>query len=197
MKNEKNVVNSYISDMLALEKHISTALDGQVKDLQAYPAVVSEIEGIQGIVKSHIASLESLLSQRGGDAESPLKKVGSALFGLGAAAVDLVRSEGLPKNLRDDYTACSLATIGYVMLHTTGLSLAERSVADLAHRHLRDYARVVMKLHNVIPSAVIKFLQEEGLPAREDSLPEIGRNIEGVWRDQSSDVPDVQEAARL
>lgn len=44
-----------------------------------------------------------------------LKRAGSAVLGLRAAAVDVVRTEGLPKNLRDDYTAFSHATIGYVM----------------------------------------------------------------------------------
>ena len=57
------------------------------------------------------------------NAADAIKRAGSALLGLGAAAVDLVRNEGLPKNLRDDYTAFSLATIGYVMLYTTASAL--------------------------------------------------------------------------
>jgi hypothetical protein len=67
-------------------------------------------------------------------------------------------------------------------------------VADLAHKHLRDYARIVMTLHNIIPSAVIRFLQQEGLPARDDVLEEISRNIERVWTGQSDEVPDADEA---
>lgn len=197
MKDTRQVVNSYISDMLALENHISKALKGQVSDLKAYPAVTEELDTIRLTAEEHISALEALLNERGGDAASPIKRVGSALLGFAAGAVDLVRSEGLPKNLRDDYTACSLATIGYVMLHTTAVALDERSVGELAHRHLRNYARVVMTLHNVIPAAVIRFLQEEGLPATEESLEEIGDNIQGVWREGSGQIPDPEEAARL
>jgi hypothetical protein len=107
--------------------------------------------------------------------------------------VDLVRKEGLPKNLRDDYTAFSLATIGYVMLHTTALALEEQEVADLARQHFADYAQTVTLLHNVVPGAVLRFLREDGLPVREDVLPQISRTIEEIWHAQSDQAPRADE----
>jgi hypothetical protein len=104
-----------------------------------------------------------------------------------------VRNEGLPKNLRDDYTAFSLATIGYLMLHTTALALDDQEVADLAREHFADYARAVTLLHNVVPGAVIRFLKEDGLLVREDVLPEISRTIEEIWRSQSDQAPRAEE----
>ena len=100
-----------------------------------------------------------------------------------------MRKEGLAKNLRDDYTAFSLATVGYVMLHTTALSLGEQEVADLARQHFSDYAHAVTLLHNVVPGAVVRFLREDGLPVREDVLPEISRTIEQIWHAQSDQAP--------
>jgi hypothetical protein len=117
------------------------------------------------------------------------------LLGLGAAAIDLVRNEGLPKNLRDDYTAFSLATIGYVMLHTTATALEDQEVGDLARQHFADYAQAVTLLHNVVPGAVIRFLKEEGLLVREDVLPEISRTIEEIWHSQSDQAPRADESA--
>ena len=117
------------------------------------------------------------------------------MLGLGAAAIDLVRREGLPKNLRDDYTAFSLATIGYVMLYTTALGLDDREVAELARQHFTDYADAVTRLHNIVPAAVIRFLDEDGLPVRKDVLPEISRTIEEVWRSQSDQAPPAEEAS--
>jgi hypothetical protein len=114
---------------------------------------------------------------------------------LGAAAIDLVRNEGLPKNLRDDYTAFSLATVGYVMLHTTALALEEREVAELARQHFADYAQAVTLLHNLIPGAVIRFLREDGLPVREDVLPQISRTIEEIWHSQTAQAPRPEETA--
>jgi ferritin-like metal-binding protein YciE len=193
-RDKEEAINSYVTDMLSLEEHIEKALRGQLEDLKNYPEVTGELKPVHRTVEHHIADLKQLSQRRGGrGASDAVKRVGSALLGLGAAAVDLVRNEGLPKNLRDDYTAFSLATIGYVMLKTTALSLDDQEVADLAHQHFSDYAHAVTLLHNIVPAAVIRFLREDGLPVREDVLPEISRSIEEVWRTQSQQAPRADE----
>jgi ferritin-like metal-binding protein YciE len=195
-RDRDEAINSYITDMLSLEEHIEKAIRGQLEDLKEYPEVTRDLKQIHRKVEHHISDLRGVTQRR--NAKTPadaLKRVGSALLGLGAAAVDLVRTEGLAKNLRDDYTAFSLATIGYVMLETTALGLGDREVGDLAHQHFADYAQAVTLLHNVIPGAVIRFLREEGLPVREDVLPEISRAIEEVWHAQSAQAPRADETA--
>ena len=148
--------------------------------------MIRELTVIHHKVEHHISDLKGLSERReAGGPAGVIKRAGSAVLGLGAAAIDLVRREGLPKNLRDDYTAFSLATIGYVMLYTTGLGLDDREVAELARQHFADYAEAVTRLHNIIPAAVIRFLKEDGLPVREDVLPEISRTNEAAWRSQS------------
>ena len=185
-KDPREAVNSYITDMLALEQHISKALEGQVQELREYPELTGQLRQALGTIGGHISTLEMLARTRGGEGGGgAIKKIGSALLGFGAAAIDLVRNEGMPKNLRDDYTAFSLATIGYVMLHTTALSLGDRETGDIAKRHLGDYAGFVMAINNLIPAATIKFLQEEGLPVRQDVLAEVNDNVRSVWREES------------
>jgi hypothetical protein len=195
-RDKDEAINSYITDMLSLEEHIEKALRGQLEDLKDYPDVMGDLKQIHRKVEHHISDLRELSQRR--NARTPadaLKRVGSALLGFGAAAVDLVRNEGLPKNLRDDYTAFGLATIGYIMLKTTALALDDREVGDLAHQHFSDYAESVTLLHNVVPGAVIRFLREEGLPVREDVLPEISRTIEKVWHAQPAQAPRADETA--
>lgn len=195
-KDKNEAINSYITDMLALEEHIEKALRGQLEDLKDYSEVTRELKQIHQKVEHHISDLKTLGERRAvGGPAGIIKRAGSAVLGLGAAAIDLVRNEGLPKNLRDDYTAFSLATIGYVMLHTTGLGLDDREVADLAHQHFADYAGAATRLHNIIPAAVIRFLKEDGLPAREDVLPEISRTIEAVWHSESNQAPRAEEVS--
>lgn len=195
MARDKNeAINSYVTDMLALEEHIEKAVRGQLEDLKEFPGVVRDLKQIHRKVEHHVSDLRSVSQRR--NARTPtdaIKRVGSALLGLGAAAVDLVRTEGLPKNLRDDYTAFSLASIGYVMLHTTALTLDEPEVAELARQNFSDYAEAVTLLHNLIPGAVVRYLKEEGLPVREGVLPEISRTIEEVWRSQSGQAPRADE----
>jgi ferritin-like metal-binding protein YciE len=195
-RNKDEAINSYITDMLSLEEHIQKAVNGQLEDLADYPEVTRDLRQVLRKVEQHISDLQELSTRRSakgpGDA---IKRAGSILLGLGAAAVDLVRKEGLAKNLRDDYTAFSLATVGYVMLHTTALSLGEQEVADLARQHFADYAQAVTLLHNVIPGAVVRFLREDGLPVRDDVLPQISRTIEEVWHSQSAQAPRAEETS--
>ena len=193
-------INSYLTDMLALEEHILVAISAQVKDFNDGPQVlVMALDAIQVTVEHHVTSLKEMIQARDAGAANSIaeavKRAASVLAGAGAAAVDLVRNEKLPKDLRDDYTAFSLATVSYVMLLTTAMSLNDQPVAELAERHLKHYAKVVMKLNNILPSAVIAELREEGLPAREEQLPAIARTLKGVWSDPHHEVPEVDEVS--
>jgi hypothetical protein len=195
-RDKSEAINSYISDMLALEDHIEKAIRSQIEDLKDYPDIVTELRQIHRKVEHHISDLRGLSEQRrAGGAKEAVKRAGSAVLGAAAGVIDLVRAEGLPKNLRDDYTALSLASIGYVMLHTTGLSLDDREVAELAHQGFTDYAEAVSRLQASIPAAVVRFFRQEGLAAREDVIPQIRRTIEEVWQAQSSGVFRTDEAA--
>ena len=189
MARDKNeAINSYIGDMLALEDHIEKAIKGQLADLKDYPDVVTELRQIHHQVEHHIADLRLLSDRRkaGGVAET-VKRAGSAVAGAAAGLVDLVRSEGLPKNLRDDYTAFNLANIGYLMLHTTALALGDQEVADLGRQHFRDYAEAILRFDSLVPAAVVRYLQEEGLPAT-DVVSQVNRTVQEAW-DQATDAP--------
>lgn len=192
-RDRNEAINSYITDMLGLEDHIEKAIRGQLEDLKEYPEAVAELRQIHRKVEHHIADLRGLSDRRkaGGVAES-VKRAGSAVLGAAAGVIDLVRTEGLPKNLRDDYTALSLANIGYVMLHTTGLSLGDREVAELAQQGFTDYAEALTRLQSIIPAAVVSYFKQEGLPVREDVVPQVLRTLEEVWQSQSLDTRSAE-----
>ena len=191
-RDRNEAINSYITDMLALEDHIEKAIKGQLTDLKDYPEVVAALRDIHTKVEHHISDLRTVSDQRnaGGVVES-VKRAGSAVAGVAAGVIDLIRTEGLPKNLRDDYTAFSLANIGYVMLHTTALAFEDQEVADLAHQHLRDYTDAVIRLNSLIPAAVVRFLEQQGLPVRADIVSEVNANVAEAWK-QTSDSPSAQ-----
>lgn len=182
MRGPTDTINSYITDMLALEEHIEKAVSGQIQALQDHPEVGADLRTIQRWIQLHIANLKQLTGMRGAaTATGAIKRAGSSALGRAAGAIDLLRQEGQPKNLRDDYTAFSLAAIGYVMLNTTALALGDKEVADLATQHLQNYVRGVMALHYIIPAVVVRSLQHEGLAAREDVLTDVFRNVEKAW----------------
>lgn len=191
-RDRNEAINSYITDMLALEDHIEKAIKGQLTDLKDYPEVITTLRDIHTKVEHHISDLRTVSDQRkaGGVVES-VKRAGSAVAGAAAGVIDLIRTEGLPKNLRDDYTAFSLANIGYVMLHTTALAVEDQEVADLAHQHLRDYTDAVIRLNSLIPAAVVRTLEQQGLPVRADIVSEVNANVAEAWK-QTSNSPSAQ-----
>jgi hypothetical protein len=192
-RDRNEAINSYITDMLGLEDHIEKAIRGQLEDLKEYPEVVAELRQIHRKVEHHISDLRGLSDRRqaSGVVES-VKRAGSAVLGVAAGLIDLIRTEGLPKNLRDDYTALSLAHIGYVMLHTTGLSLDDREVAELAQQGFTDYAEALTRLQSIIPAAVVSHFKQEGLPTRDDVAPRVRRTLEEVWQSQSGTLRSAE-----
>jgi hypothetical protein len=100
---------------------------------------------------------------------------------LGAAAIDLIRSEKLPKNLRDDATAFSLAATGYLMLHTTAKSLGDARTAQLAGEHMEHYAGMIMRINHMIPATVLWELKSDDLPVNEQVLPEVLETYRAAW----------------
>ena len=185
-RDRNEAINSYITDMLALEDHIEKAVKGQLADLKDQADVVTELQGLHRKIEHHISDLRALAERRSaGGVRETVKRAGAAVAGAAAGIIDLIRSEGLPKNLRDDYTAFSLATIGYTMLYTTAAALDDREVAELAQQHLGDYAGAVTRLNGIVPAAVVRYLRAEGLPVREDVLPEVGRTIKAAWEGEA------------
>ena len=186
-RDRETAINSYITDMISLEDHIEKALKGQVTDLKDYPDFGNEVRQILRLVEHHLSDLRALADRRkaGGIVET-VKRAGAAAAGVAAGVIDLVRTEGLPKNLRDDYTALSLATISYAMLYTTATALGEREVAELAQQHLRDYAGAVNRLNTLVPASVVRFLSQEGLPAQESVVPEVERVLKAAWEGEAA-----------
>jgi hypothetical protein len=189
-------INSYITDMLALEDHIETAIKGQITDFEKdHPSFAAHLREIRAQTAAHIGALKALAARRrmdeGASMVEAVKRGTAWVAGAGAALVDFVRTEKLPKNLRDDYTAVNLGAISYSMLHTTAVALQETDVADLARRHMTDYAHTVMVLQKLIPASVIDQLRSEKMPVAVDSLTRIEEAITAVWREAAEGVPDA------
>jgi ferritin-like metal-binding protein YciE len=187
-ENERHSIQTYVSDMLALERHIAQPLQRQVDsdDTKKHAAALTCVSRIKSLTETHITALEQCLEQLGGHEASPVKSAWSSLLGAGAAAIDSVRKTKLSKNLRDDYTALNLASISYTMLYTTAVGLGDTTVGDLAKRHLTDYAKVIMEINQLIPDVVLRELAEDGETVQTGAAELIRQTANDVWRSQSS-----------
>ncbi len=186
-ENERHSIQTYVSDMLALERHIAQPLQRQLdmQDTAKYGGALAVTTTLKGLTDSHVTALEQCLEQLGGHAASPVKSAWSTLLGAGAAAIDGVRKTKVSKNLRDDYTALSLASISYTMLHATSVGLGDVTVADLAKRHLADYARLIMQITQVIPDVVLQELRDDGEPVQTGAAELIRQQTNEIWKNQA------------
>jgi ferritin-like metal-binding protein YciE len=178
-------INTYISDMLALEQHIATPLEQQLNDsdVQAQPTALRVVREALDIVQTHIGKLEARLDAVGGHSGAGVKSAVSTVMGAAASAVNKVRKTEVSKNLRDDYTALSLAAAGYTMLHTTAMGLSDDTTAALAKDHLTDVATVIMKINSILPTVVLTELQAEGAPVSPTVSAAAERDAEAAWKE--------------
>jgi hypothetical protein len=178
------LINSYTTDMLALETHIRTAVAGQIEDLDEHSEFKGALIRIHTMCAAHVHALEAVTQRRDqnvGGVSKVVKQAVSSILGAGAAAIDFLRTDTLPKDLRDDYAALSLAYIGSLMLHTTALTLGDAEIAAIAQIQLGDHAAAMMSLQRIIPTATVTFLAEEGMTVDRSVLSVIAASVDEAW----------------
>ena len=158
-------LNGHFTFLLALEDHLERTHRARVEETKkALPEVADQLQPIHTHAERHTRVLRALSEARDGRFVEALKETDPPA-GVGAIA------EQLPGALRNDFAALCRTSIGYVMLATTARALDEPAMGELAEGHLSDYAEAVKGFHGVIPLALVKCLQLEGLPARPETVP--------------------------
>jgi ferritin-like metal-binding protein YciE len=184
-KHEQTIAD-YVGDMVALESHIEEALDRQLTETKDDPEAHAAVQRFHDMVKAHRDSLKTLQDQVGSTAGNPIIAAGSALLGKAAGVINLVRTEGISKALRDDYAAFSLAAISYSMLHTTALSLGNRQVAAVAEQYLTDYAGAIERINEVMPGVVARELAKDGHQTDPAAVKTTNAMVAKAWRSAAS-----------
>ena len=182
----QQTVADYVGDMVALESHIEEALDRQLKETKDDPEALAAVQRFHDMVKQHRDSLKSLQDEVGSTAGNPIIEAGSTLLGKAAGVINLVRTEGISKGLRDDYAAFILAAISYSMLHTTALSLGNRKVADVAERYLTDYAGAIERINEVMPGVVERELAKDGHKTDPGAVKATNAMVAKAWHSATS-----------
>jgi len=184
MESPSELLRDYVRDMLAVENEMHAAFRRQEKDgrLRADDGAQRLVAHVEGTIDRHLEALRSCLEEAGGK-ESTLKKALGSVLGAAAGVYDGMRSDDpISRNLRDDYIALSTASICYEMLHATALAAGKEPVADLALRHLQDYAQLVMAIGELLPHALVKELSREGkLPDNREAAARAVENTRKAW----------------
>jgi ferritin-like metal-binding protein YciE len=183
MSERQDTLQQYVSDMLAVERHILPALESQSKDdrYAQHPQAQRLVSKIEATIRSHINGLEQHLKNLGGDPASPIKSAVTAVLGVAATVIEKVRTDPVSKNLRDDYTVLSLAAVSYTMLHTTGQALMDQQTADLAASYLADYTPLIAELSEVVPVVVVSELGDETELLDPDAARRAIKSTQEAW----------------
>ena len=178
----ETTIADYVGDMVALESHIEEALDRQLTETQDDPEAHSAVQRFHDLVKQHRETLKEVQEQVGTTAGNPIIAAGSTLLGKAAGVIDLVRTEGISKSLRDDYAAFSLAAISYSMLYTTARGLGNQQVASLAERHLTDYAGAIERINELMPGVVARELDKDGHQTDSAAVGQTRKMVATAWK---------------
>jgi hypothetical protein len=187
MKDNKEALQTYIADMVAVEKHILEAVERQRNDddIKQFPETLQLVGRLETTLKSHVEALNRQLPGESGGAGGAVKQAVTGMLGAIAGLYDKVRKDTASRALRDDYTALSLASVSYGMLHTTALGLAQGTVADLARTHLEEINLLIMDLAFVTPRVVLKELAFEGYTIDSGVADRAVKNLEETWRNST------------
>jgi hypothetical protein len=171
--------------MLAIEEALDRALQNQIDDFDdAHPDTVLHLRYVATLVTAHIEQLRALKRRnetRTGRLGEGFRRAGLMLAGVGSSAIDFMRNETLPDQLRKDCSAASLAYAGYRVLFTTASALRAGEVCRMAAEFLADYGRITLILQDLLPDAVVTQLESDGLHLEEPAVRSRNSNrIEGI-----------------
>jgi len=178
-------LQKYTSDLLALENHFMNALKKQKTSEQIKDEKVIELlHELDKMTSSHVTSLEHHVDRLGGELKSDIKTKIASFAGSLAGLIDAARTDTMSKMLRDDYTALSMITIGYTMLHTHALSEDDELLAELTKENLTNCTTMITEISKVVPLAVAREVTDDA-----DRAEDIGNmalnNTQAAWK------PDV------
>jgi ferritin-like metal-binding protein YciE len=170
--------------MLALEEHVCVPFRSQRDDaeMRDAPHVAALVQRITSLAETHVQALRSALDALGGHPPHAAKSAITNVEGWFASAIDKMRKTKVAKNLRDDYTVLALCTASYTMLLTTAHAFGNDGVAQLAQRHLRDYAQAIVDVAETLPSVVLRDLDADGMSAEESIVPRTQEEARAAWR---------------
>jgi len=186
MTTRNDAIRKHLADMQAVEAHILTAVRHQLQEqgeLASAPADVEPLlRRIESTLTTHTETLELLTERYDGERQADFKRIVTEFFGMLAGLYNKVRQHEVSRMLRDNYTALSLAAMGYTSLHSFGLAIGEENVASMAQRHLEDLTPLLMDISRALPHVVVQETGEENDFPVNTTVGELAeKNTQRAW----------------
>lgn len=187
MSLRSDLITKHIADISAFNKHVLEAVERQREDaaVKAMPDANTVVIEIERVLRGHQATLDSLAEAYGASGEGVLKQAVTALAGAAAGIYDKLRESEVTRNLRDDYTALALGSMGYTAMHAFALAVGEARMAEVAETHLKEITPLQVQISRLIPSTTVAELaaQAEGeFAVNANSAMESVERTQQAWK---------------
>lgn len=184
MTDVQHSLATYVSDMLALEEHVYVPFKTQRDDadFRNSPEAAAIAARLTSLADTHVQTLRAALDSLGGHPAHAAKSVFTNIEGWVASAIDKIRKTKVAKGMRDDYTALALCTASYNMLLTTANAFGNENVAQLAQRHLEEYAQAIVEIADALPQIVVEDLVLIGMPVESSVAQRSQTQMRSAWR---------------
>jgi ferritin-like metal-binding protein YciE len=183
-KSQKTLAD-YLGDLINVESHIESALDHQKNETKDDPTAGPLVQQFHDMVRGQRDALKAIQARKGSTAGNPIAEFGSNLLGKAAGLIDMVRTEGVSKSLRDDYVAFNWAAISYTMMHTTATALGDVELAGVAAHHLTSYAAAIQQINHAIPDVVVRELTKDDHSVQDSAAAKTSQVVDKAWKSTS------------
>ena len=181
----KESIKKHISDMYAVEQHIRDAVSRQRNDERLKNNVEANqiVIELERVLNRHLEALDTLAEHYDTEVQSAAKEALGKALGVVAGLYDRVRGKHpLSRDIRDNYTALSLAAMAYTAFHTYGLTVGEDRIAELANDHLKEITPLLVEISKVLPDIVAEETAEEAnFPADASVAKQATANTQAAW----------------
>lgn len=172
----RETISKYLGDMKAAVHHAEEAMERQSDEFKDQPEVSALITRIHRQLNAQKSAIDLRLEGLGGSPTGPVKEGVAAAAGVIAGLYNKVRTEGAAKGLRDDHVALNWLYVSYMTLVTTAVALGDRTTSHLAERGMRECAMAAMEVQRLLPSIVVRELQDGKLGELDPAAVEEARN---------------------
>jgi len=186
----QKTIAGYLADMSALLSHIESSVKRQLgaQDVDRTPAAHRVVSDLHRTVQAQQKSVKDRLDAFEPGGAEGAKSAASNLLGAIVGFYDKLRSDTVSRMLRDDYTALSLASICYGMLHTSALALNDEETAQLAIDNQAEINRLIIELSRIVPEAVVADLSSEHSETDAFAAGQAAMNIRNAWTVETTNV---------
>ncbi len=183
--NEKHheSLKQYVNDMIGLERDITNAVKIQIEDdrVTKFGELNALLNQVAMASERRLNLLKKLSDAEEGALGAAFKEGVTAIAGTLAGIYGKVREHPVSRMVRDDIIALDVASVGYGMLLTLGLSVGHEECAALAGRGTEETPPLIIALTDLLPSIVAAELAEDAPLVNPAAVQVAGTRIREAW----------------